>query len=41
MLSVVIAYEVVRRARLRLEQGRVAKELAAQTRTDVAEEVAA
>jgi ABC-type uncharacterized transport system permease subunit len=30
VLSVVVAYEVVRRARLRLEQGRVARELATQ-----------
>lgn len=41
VLSVVIAYEVVRRARLRMEQRRVARDLAAQPGHDVAEGVAA
>jgi len=40
VLSVVVAYEVVRRARLRLEQGRVARELASQAST-ATKEVAA
>jgi len=40
VLSVVVAYEVVRRARLRLEQGRVARELASQA-SPATKEVAA